>query len=228
LLGFFFIWRGLLLGLGWPHISVVRRIMPQQHPEQSFYDSLVQQKDIKGLLLSSQYGLRADDDEHILLAVNACVAIGAAAIPHLVEALDYFAMDARLAAAQQLLGPDHLFAFPSRNFSGIDYLRNPAGAWKVDREIQQRLKGLDSNRNPCFPPALALSRLGKSSMAPLIQYLQDDRDWLSREVAAWALGEVGDTTAIPTLKRLIRFLRWGRVSAAARRAIRMIEGRHGQ
>ena len=67
-------------------------------------------------------------------------------------------------------------------------------------------------------------------MARLILYLQQDRDWLSREVAAWMLGEMGDPTAVPTLKRLVRFLCWDKVSAAARLAIRQIESRpqHGE
>jgi HEAT repeat protein len=189
--------------------------MPQQHPHQELYDDLVERRDIRTLIRDLHYGLRADANEYILLAVNACVDIGAEAIPHLIEALDDFALEARTAVVQQCTGRG---IFASR-----ESLRNPTIALMVDSEIQRRWERLVSN--PCFPPALALARVGEPSMLPLIQYLQQDRDWLSREVAIWALGEVGDPTAIPTLSRLIRFLHWDRVSATARRAIRQIESR---
>ena len=141
--------KGFGLG-GGPRRRALENERTAQHPEQSFYDSLVAKRDFKGLINSSQYGLRADDDEHILLAVNACVDIGEEAIPYLIEALDDFAIDARIEVGQRFWAG-----------TGIDYfemLRSPMGALRVDREVQRRLS--QGAPQPCQPPALALVRIG--------------------------------------------------------------------
>lgn len=183
------------------------------HPEQDFYDSLVAKREFTGLINSSQYGLRADDDEHILLAVNACVDIGDEAIPHLIEALDSFAIDARMAVAQQFWAG-----------TGVDYfdmLLDSMGAFRVDREIRRRLR--QGAPHPCQPPALALVRIGLASVQPLIDYLTFEKDWISREAAVWALGELRAREALPCIRGIAKFLRFDRLSRAARDAMRKIK-----
>lgn len=94
---------------------------------------------------------------------------------------------------------------------------------RVEVEIQRRLSA--DAPHPCFPPALALARIGKPSLLRLVQYLQLEKDWLGREAAIWALGELGNAGVIPTLRGVIRFLGRDRVSKAARVAVRKIRGK---
>jgi HEAT repeat protein len=183
-------------------------------PLDEFYRGFVARQDVTALIESSQYGLRASGSE-VGQAQEALAAIGRAAVRPLIEALDHFAIEARMAVAQQMLAP--------RMGGDLEFMRNPIGALKIDQEIQRRLK--QGAPHPCMPPASTLALIGEECVQPLIEYLEEERDWLSREVAVGVLGRVGDRRAIPILKKLVRFLGRDRVSEAARRAIRAIESR---
>ncbi len=162
------------------------------------YKQLIESKDIKELIDSRMIGLRADEDHEIELATKALADIGSEAIPSLLEALDEFALDARIAVTQQ--------RYHRGVFASMEMLQNSAVFGQADIEIQRRLD--NEAPLPCYPPALALVKIG-----------------IARESVIWALGELGDRTLIPELKKIIRFLRRDRVSKAAKKAIGKIENK---
>lgn len=190
----------------------------------NIYASYITHEDVEYLVGNSWIGLRADVMYFVYGAALALAHIGAKAIPLVIQALDDFALEAREATLQQLFDTETEWMPPPFGMSAsMDLLQRPIVMVRVDREIQRQL---DSGvPHPCLPPAIALTIIGSECMAPLIAYLQGDKDWLAREAAIGVLGRIADEQAIPCLKGLIRFLSLDRVSRASRKAIKSIKSR---
>ena len=182
----------------------------QEYLERSFQRA-VADGDIHILIWSSDYGLRADT-EFAEKAANAIAQLGEKAIEPLIEALKNSAKEARIVTVQQIgLSPE-----PSA-------LRDPSISFIVDRKIQKELKCWA--KSPCYYPALALKLIGQQSVLPLIKYLNrpEGIDWLAKEQAIWALGEIGDRRALNYLKKHAKWFRFDSISRKARQAIRKIK-----
>jgi hypothetical protein len=182
------------------------------------YARLTAASDIDGLIRDSKYGLRGNY-LRVLWAAEALAQIGQLAIPKLIEALDDFALEARIATAQQMYYRGDL----PQGTNYLDYLRHPMGAITIDREIQKRIKR--KLPNPCAAPAFALTKIGDASVVPLCDYLAEEKDWIAREAAIWALGEIGDERAVPCLRKLVPFFSLNWLSRRARASLRKIKKR---
>jgi hypothetical protein len=107
---------------------------------------------------------------------------GPRVIPALIRAMEDLALGGRMATAQQL---------------GVHFL-DPAGQGAVEEKVQNLLLG--GVANPCRPAAFSLSLLGAPSVGPLMNCLTAETDWLVKDAAAWALGQIGDARAVPALR----------------------------
>lgn len=180
-----------------------------------FYEAKVEDENVTELIQNAHYGLKADG-EMVHKAAVAIGKIGKKAIPILIQTLDTFAEEARLATElrigiSQALVPE-------------SYLKQTISAIHVDEEIKKRLRL--GYTNPCYPPALALVMIGQDSVDPLLEYLEEGNDWIARLAAIWALGEIGDLRALPYLKKLIRLFGFDLLSKTARTAVRTIKKRN--
>ena len=80
---------------------------------------------------------------------------------------------------------------------------NLLGAIGDEKAIKPLILTLsDNNKLVRREASTALSRMGPAAVDPLIEVL-DNPDWRVRGAAAWALGNLNDEKAIPSLEKLL-------------------------
>ena len=80
---------------------------------------------------------------------------------------------------------------------------NLLGAIGDEKAIKPLILTLsDNNKLVRREASTAFSRMGPAAVDPLIEVL-DDPDWRVRGAAAWALGNLNDEKAIPSLEKLL-------------------------
>lgn len=93
----------------------------------------------------------------------------------------------------------------------------------INKEIRRRLR--DRWPNLCHGPAFSLLLIGRPAVPELLR-LVDDEHWLIRVEAAWALGSIGDRSALPRLEAIAKWWKvweFPETQRMARSAIRLIK-----